>query len=76
MRSMVEGAPLLTRIDDSEDDPLEVGEHLFGRYAHGQKTQILEIPVPGRVPGRVVAPVVRLAIDLDCQTRRQAGEVQ
>jgi hypothetical protein len=69
MRSMVEGAPLPTRVHDSENYSLEVVEHLFGRNTHSQETQFLKMSVSRCIPRWAIAPVVPLTIDLD----REAG---
>ena len=76
MRSMVEGAPTPTRVHDSENYPFKVVENLAGRNAHGQEIHLLEVSVPCRISRRAVAPVVRFAVDLDCQARRETREVE
>ena len=76
MRSMLEGAPRPTSVHDSEDYPLEVVEHFIRRNAHSQKSRILEISVPSRIPRRPVTSFMRFPINLNRQACRKTGEVQ
>jgi hypothetical protein len=41
-----------------------VVEHLFRRDSHSQKTHILKVSIPRCVSRRLIAPVMRFAIDL------------
>jgi hypothetical protein len=75
-RRVVEGAPPLTSVDDSEDHPLVIVVHLHRWDTHGQETQVLEMSVPNRIARRAVATVVPLAIDLDCQACRQTCKIE
>jgi hypothetical protein len=76
MRSMVEGAPLLASVNNSKDYPFKVVENLCRRDAHSKETQFAKMSVPSRIARRAIAPVVRFAVDLYRQPRRQAGEVE
>jgi hypothetical protein len=75
-RRVVEGAPPSTRVHNSENYPLKVVEHLRGRDTEGQESQLPQVSVPCRVATGAIAPVVALAVNLDRQTRGQAGEIQ
>ena len=75
MRSMVEGAHLLTPRHNPANNPVEVSQDVTSRYSHHGKTLFLQKRVPRDIAPRLIATIVPLPVNLDDQAMAKAGEV-
>jgi hypothetical protein len=65
-----------TSRDNTNDTIVHVLQNLIGRKPHCPKTSRSQDPIALVVPARLITAIMRFAVDLDSQTRRQAGKIQ
>ena len=73
---MVEGQPSRRFSQDMAKDGLRVFQDFYSRDPQGLDPSVLQPPIPGLVVLRSVAPRMRLSVNLDCQPRIAAEEVE
>ena len=72
----MEGGPLSTEGDDARDGRIEISENSTSGNAQGCKRSTVDTPVASLILDRLIAAIVNLAIDLDCDAVAKATKVE